>query len=60
VDSFLDRDYVVPNLSFGHKAPLIWEDYPWEKVFYHVGYNFGENFVGDIAKINGMETIKSV
>ena len=33
VDSFLDQDYVVPNLSLSHEAPLIWENYPWEEAF---------------------------
>ena len=60
MDGFLHQNDVIPYFPFCHKAPLIWENDPWEQVFYPVCYNFCENLVGDITERDGMESVKGV
>jgi len=49
MNGLLHQNDVVPNFPFSHKAPLIWENDPREKMFYFVCYNFCEDFLGNIT-----------
>ena len=58
VDRFLDKNDFVCNLPSLNEASLIFRDDGGQHVFNPVGDDLGDDFVANVAKRDGLKSIK--
>ena len=49
MDSFLDNDYIIHDLSASKETSLSIRDYFSHDLFHSSSKNFGENFIGGVT-----------
>jgi hypothetical protein len=53
MNGFLDQHDIINHFPFLHKTTLIGRDERGEEGFKSVGYDLGDDFIGDIVERNG-------